>query len=62
MSPMLPLFVYGTLMWADVLKAVIGRIPLMEDAVIEGYRRVKIRDAIYPALIRAPSFSVRGKL
>ncbi|RMG74403.1 MAG: gamma-glutamylcyclotransferase, partial [Nitrospirae bacterium] len=33
-----------------------------EDAVIEGYRRVKIRDAIYPALIRAPSFSVRGKL
>ncbi len=62
MPLMLPLFVYGTLMWPDVLKTVIGRLPHMEDAVIEGYRRLKIKGVIYPALIRAPSYSVNGKL
>ncbi len=62
MTSPLPLFVYGTLMWPDVLKAVIGRIPAMEDAILEGHRRLKIKNAIYPALIIAPSYTVKGKL
>ncbi len=62
MSDNTQLFVYGTLMWPEILKAVIDRIPVMEDALLEGYRRLKIKDAVYPALIKAESHSVQGKL
>lgn len=39
-------FVYGTLMYPQVLQALISRVPRMEPAVIHGYRRHCIRGQV----------------
>ena len=39
-------FVYGTLMYPDVLQALIRRVPRMEPAVIRGFQRHPIRHQV----------------
>lgn len=55
-------FVYGTLMYPEVLKALIERVPRMEPAVIQGYQRYRIRDQVFPGTIRssAPGAQLQG--
>ncbi|KAL4432856.1 hypothetical protein ABPG77_008182 [Micractinium sp. CCAP 211/92] len=55
-------FVYGTLMYPEVLTALIQRVPRMEPAVIHGFQRYRIRGQVFPGTIRstAPGAQVQG--
>lgn len=45
------LFVYGSLMAPEVIRAVIGRVPASCPAVLSGYVRHPVRNQAYPGLI-----------
>lgn len=57
-----PLFVYGTLMWPQVLRALTGKSWVTEDAVLKGFKRCRIKGAVYPGIKREPASSVKGKV
>jgi gamma-glutamylcyclotransferase (GGCT)/AIG2-like uncharacterized protein YtfP len=48
----MPLFAYGTLMFAPVIRSVIGRVPECCPAVINGYRRLEVVGELFPGLVR----------
>jgi len=48
-------FVYGTLMFPEVLKALTGRVPHSEPAMIHNYRRFAIRNQVFPATVPSTS-------
>jgi gamma-glutamylcyclotransferase (GGCT)/AIG2-like uncharacterized protein YtfP len=60
-----PLFVYGTLLFPEIVDKLIGEVE-MKDAVLEHYRRVKVIDhgnsLPYPALIPFEGARTEGKL
>ena len=56
------LFAYGTLMWPEVLEAVIGRRLEGEKVTLRGFRRLRIKGEHYPAIIAASGNSVSGVL
>ena len=61
----LPLFVYGTLRDADLLGAVLGRLPGpggCQAAAAPGFRAVHYPGRVYPALVRAPGSAAPGLL
>jgi hypothetical protein len=39
-------FVYGTLMFPEVLQALINRVPRMEPAAIQGFQRYRIKGQV----------------
>ena len=49
------LFAYGTLMWPEVLEAVIGRPLSGVPATLSGFRRMRVKQAFYPALVNSHS-------
>ena len=49
----MPLFAYGTLMFAPVIRSVIGRVPEGCPGAITGYRRLEVLGQSFPGLIRA---------
>ena len=53
-------FFYGTLMDADVLRAVTDTEATMEPAVLRGWRRVGVRGEDYPIIVRDMSSRVDG--
>jgi gamma-glutamylcyclotransferase (GGCT)/AIG2-like uncharacterized protein YtfP len=55
-----PLFAYGTLMFAAVIKSVIGRVPDNCSAVIKGYRRLEVAGESFPGLVKENDESVEG--
>ena len=63
---MQPLFVYGTLLFPEVLKMLLGRIPRRAKAVLTGYRRCSIHDGpsirLYPAIFPEEQAVVEGEL
>ncbi len=56
------LFVYGTLMWEETQRALLGRSPETMDALLYDYKRLKVRGESYPGIRKSPGSSVRGKL
>lgn len=56
-----PLFVYGTLMFPEILRALIGRVPDSRDAMAAGWRAAALRGRRYPGLVPGPS-AARGRL
>lgn len=56
------LFVYGTLMFPQIMMAVIGRAPACAAAVLPGYARYSLRGACYPAIAPDASASTSGLL
>jgi len=56
------LFAYGTLMWPEVLESVIGRSGAGIPASLDGYRRVRIKGAHYPAVVPSRNDTVTGLL
>ncbi|MEM9025462.1 MAG: gamma-glutamylcyclotransferase family protein [Verrucomicrobiota bacterium] len=57
------LFVYGTLMEPEVLRRLLGHVLEMRPAVIRGYRRFRVRNAVYPGIVAAsPESSTTGKI
>jgi gamma-glutamylcyclotransferase (GGCT)/AIG2-like uncharacterized protein YtfP len=56
------LFVYGTLLFADVLRALIGRVPDGTPAAAPGWRAAALPGHPYPGLVRAEGAVVAGRL
>ena len=59
------LFVYGCLMFPEILEALIGKKYTLKGAVLQGYQRVKVQtdDSIaYPVIVPETSGSVEGSL
>ncbi|HSR88284.1 MAG TPA: gamma-glutamylcyclotransferase family protein [Pontiella sp.] len=52
------LFAYGTLMWPEVLEAVINRPLIGTPASLRGFLRIRVKGACYPALIESRSRDV----
>lgn len=48
-------FVYGTLMYPEVLRALIKRVPEHQKAIIHGFQRYGIRGQVFPAIIHSSS-------
>jgi gamma-glutamylcyclotransferase (GGCT)/AIG2-like uncharacterized protein YtfP len=45
------LFAYGTLQFPLVLQALLGRVPVLEEAVLPGWRAAALPGRIYPGLV-----------
>jgi gamma-glutamylcyclotransferase (GGCT)/AIG2-like uncharacterized protein YtfP len=62
----MPLFVYGSLLFPELLQALLGRVPEYQAARLEGYRRYQIYDGKearpYPAVYPCLGASVEGLL
>jgi gamma-glutamylcyclotransferase (GGCT)/AIG2-like uncharacterized protein YtfP len=56
------LFVYGTLMWQEVLRTVIGRTCPMEEALLDRYKRCRIKGAFYHGLRQVGNSTVKGRV
>ena len=63
---MAPLFVYGTLLFPEILEVVLGRVPDFKDGILSDYHRFNIHDGIntrlYPAISNQPGGLVEGRL
>jgi gamma-glutamylcyclotransferase (GGCT)/AIG2-like uncharacterized protein YtfP len=58
-----PLFVYGTLMFPEVLEVLLARTPAMAPATLDGWRAAALADRVYPGLVAAPpGGTVAGRL
>ncbi|KAL6873643.1 hypothetical protein ACP4OV_013725 [Aristida adscensionis] len=55
-------FVYGSLMAEDVVRAVLKRVPPSAPALLSGYHRFNVKNRIYPAILPAESKKVAGKV
>ena len=55
------LFVYGTLMFPEILRALIGRVPDSTAAAAAGWRAAALRGRRYPGLVPGPSLA-RGRV
>jgi inositol oxygenase len=55
-------FVYGTLLFPEVMRAVTGRAFPAEPARVEGFARVCVRGAVFPALVERPGAATAGRL
>lgn len=54
------LFVYGTLMFAEIMQAVCGRVPASRTAWLPGHRCRLLRDEVYPGLVPYAGEQVEG--
>ncbi|MCK9924506.1 gamma-glutamylcyclotransferase [Frankia sp. AgPm24] len=57
-----PLFVYGTLMFAEVLTVLLDRVPRIEPAVVAGWRAASLPGRRYPGLVPDPAARTSGRL
>jgi gamma-glutamylcyclotransferase (GGCT)/AIG2-like uncharacterized protein YtfP len=55
-------FVYGTLQVEAVLLQVLGRVPALCPASVQGFSRFRFRDASYPGAISDPAGKITGML
>ncbi|WP_328844835.1 gamma-glutamylcyclotransferase family protein [Streptomyces sp. NBC_00258] len=56
------LFVYGTLQFAVVLEALLGRLPAHTLASAPGWRAAALEGRVYPGLVAAPGNAAAGLL
>lgn len=63
LAPDAPLFVYGSLQFADVLRVLLDRVPTHEPAQLYGWRAAALPGVEYPGLVPAgPTSTVTGAL
>ncbi|WP_282785794.1 MULTISPECIES: gamma-glutamylcyclotransferase family protein [unclassified Nocardia] len=55
-----PLFVYGTLMFPEVLVELLGRAPHLDAARVSGRRAAALPGRVYPGLVTAAGAVTRG--
>mmetsp|Transcript_30212 Transcript_30212/g.55198 ORF Transcript_30212/g.55198 Transcript_30212/m.55198 type:complete len:151 (-) Transcript_30212:379-831(-) len=55
-------FVYGTLMAEEVLNVLLKRVPDMKHASIHDFKRFKIKNQVFPAIIPSPGDVVKGMI
>jgi gamma-glutamylcyclotransferase (GGCT)/AIG2-like uncharacterized protein YtfP len=56
------LFCYGSLEFAEVMRAVTARSFAGEPAALDGFARYRVRDADYPGLVPEPGARTEGTL
>ena len=56
------LFVYGTLLFPDLVRSLIGRVPDRTAASVAGWRAAALPGRAYPGLVRAAGATTRGLL
>ncbi|MFD9793748.1 gamma-glutamylcyclotransferase family protein [Streptomyces sp. NPDC059070] len=56
------LFVYGTLQFDDVLRALLGRVPATRAATANGWRAAALKGRVYPGLIPSGQQTASGLL
>ncbi len=56
------LFTYGTLIWPAILHRVVKRKYHARPGFLSGFRRVKVRNQVYPALIGAAKYRTSGMI
>lgn len=56
------LFAYGTLMFPEVIGALLGEVPQSEGAELLGYARVGLRGLCYPGLVHQEGARTAGRL
>ncbi len=55
-------FVYGTLLFPQVLKVVTGRIFLAQPATLKGFGRYKVKGRVFPGICVQPDSAVDGQV
>lgn len=58
----IPLLTYGTLLFPEVLRALIGRVPQNNIASVSGWRVAALKNRTYPGLVAAPGRIAHGRL
>ncbi|MGL5827345.1 MAG: gamma-glutamylcyclotransferase family protein [Nocardioides sp.] len=58
----MPLFVYGSLLFPEVMEVLIGRNPARTAATVEGWRVVALAGEVYPGLVDSPDSTAGGEL
>lgn len=56
------MFVYGTLLFPEVVAALIGRVPRTVPAAVDGWRAARLRGRPYPGLVPAPGWGAASGL
>lgn len=56
------LFVYGTLLFPPIWRAVTGQVNPAVPATLPGYARYRIKDQVFPGIISDPAAKVDGRL
>lgn len=56
------LFVYGSLLFSDLVKALTGRTSNSVPVTLKGYKRCRIKGCDYPAITEEPGSNVDGLL
>jgi gamma-glutamylcyclotransferase (GGCT)/AIG2-like uncharacterized protein YtfP len=56
------LFVYGTLMFGEVVEGLIGRSPPAAAAVLPGWRAARLPGRVYPGLVPAHAGQASGRV
>ncbi len=56
------LFVYGTLLNQEILQTLLGYVPEMSSASIDGFQRHAVRDDVYPAVRPDANHTVEGMI
>lgn len=56
------LFTYGTLLFPEVLHALLGREPQSKSASVGGWRVAALKNRTYPGLVAAPGEITHGRL
>ncbi|MBN1821227.1 MAG: gamma-glutamylcyclotransferase [Prolixibacteraceae bacterium] len=59
---MVNLFVYGTLMFPEIVKRLTGKSFISEPAVLKGFRRYSVKGCDYPAIVKEAGFEINGLL
>jgi hypothetical protein len=62
LGPIPPLFTYGTLLFPEVLRALIGRVPQNEIASVGDWRVAALKNRVYPGLVAASGEIAHGRL
>jgi gamma-glutamylcyclotransferase (GGCT)/AIG2-like uncharacterized protein YtfP len=57
-----PLFVYGSLMFAEVTEVLIGRNPQRTQATVDGWRVISLPGKVYPGLMQSVGAIAVGQL
>jgi len=55
-------FVYGTLLFPEILEGLTGKVFNLKDAELKNYQRVQISSGDFPAIVEKEDESVKGKL
>ncbi|RZC71915.1 hypothetical protein C5167_035079 [Papaver somniferum] len=54
-------FVYGSLLADDVVKALLNRVPQNSPAILDNFKRFSIEGRIYPAILPVENAQVTGR-